>query len=1286
MCSLQLKGLLGDAGFEFSPSSALRPPVALDEEDMRDELRADLAAELDAEDLMLGGLSSAMFRECEELNDPKHAFPTVAAAWPCGIDESDVLQADDAVKTALDRRVESRMPIDLTADEDWDHVVEISVGVSAGKESSAWYINGAKDQEYWAAVQRKYGEAKEDEGAEWLAAMETCTTGLKSPGFSSALLIDASVAAPLGGAAAGQEAADDEDAAAASEHRNADTYITRVGEEEDAVARGEHLKLKRNKRAAALLRRPVLDPTMDDEVLKFDFSTLLTESPESPTARRRGFADVLEEEGSDEAERGYEAEGSAGKERMPRWWNEGADDRPRRTWVDTRPLDVSDFEGLIPQPAITYPFELDVFQKQAVARIERGENVFVAAHTSAGKTVCAEYAIALCQQRGTRVIYTSPIKTLSNQKFRDFKDKFDDVGIITGDVQINGAASCLIMTTEILRSILYTDPDLMSDVECVIFDEVHYVNDSDRGYVWEEVIILLPKRVRLVMLSATVPNTEAFADWVGRVRGAKVNVISTQKRPVPLRHALFFGDKEYAVIDNSIGQAAFSAAKYKEAEAAAAAKKPQKAFTREARLRQEAQEWRSILRFLGKQNRLPCIVFAFSKDKLDALSEHLSTMNYTTKAEKAQIEAFLRHAMKRLKGSDKSIPQVTRLFGLLKRGMAVHHAGLMPLIKEVVETLFCRGLIRVLFATETFAMGVNAPAKCVVFADVTKHDGSGTKRDLLPGEYIQMSGRAGRRGLDTVGHVLIACTGGTVPPPESLKKMMTGTPVTLESKFRLTYTMVLNSLASPLTSIAKLLRNSFAEARANKYHPVYAALRDRYTALLDEQTGELTGDPENVDRMYHAVRQWVEGSKTLLSRAMADSKAAQALLPMGKVVVIETAPMVLTLGYVVRLTGVADATCIVLGNDTSRAYDAASLALPVGTLLDAAAEEVVCPRSRIVAVLTKNVVAAPEPVLPKTLDARKGKGKDDKKGPIMAMPVPRQMVNVNDKKALLERAEKLKDLLRGGLGWADVEEVAKGGSLEGLDLAEDVKVAAAEAASCAGVLGGDMDLVHARRDNERRVAMYARLASDDGLYLMPEFRGRVEVLLHYGMLEAADPTRYDYTLLPKGRCAMAINSMDSVIGTELIFARFFDDLDPPLIAAALSAFVCTENRGCQKMPAELEAVKQRLTGIVAQVYEAQCDSWLNVDLEDYLQGTLNFNIAEAVWEWAYGTPFLTVVESCRAREGTLIRDITRLDGVCREFLKAARSLGDTTLQEKFARCSELIRRDVVFCTSLYLEP
>ncbi|KAJ9621285.1 Antiviral helicase ski2 [Taxawa tesnikishii (nom. ined.)] len=481
---------------------------------------------------------------------------------------------------------------------------------------------------------------------------------------------------------------------------------------------------------------------------------------------------------------------------------------------------IPNFRDLVPEMAREWPFEPDTFQKEAIYHLENGDSVFVAAHTSAGKTVVAEYAIALAAKHMTKAIYTSPIKALSNQKFRDFRNEFEDVGILTGDVQIRPEASCLIMTTEILRSMLYRGADLIRDVEFVIFDEVHYVNDLERGVVWEEVIIMLPEHVTLILLSATVPNTYEFASWVGRTKKKDIYVISTPKRPVPLEHYLWAGKDMYKIVsaekqfiekgwkdanDVLSGKDKIIAAEKKQEAAAAAAREragekaalrgqsqrggsqrggtqrggaqrggpqqrggrggapPQRGQGNIARTgrgggrttaAQDRNIWVHLIQHLRNNDMLPVTIFVFSKKRCEENADALSNLDYCTAEEKSAIHMILEKSLARLKSDDRQLPQIKRLRELLSRGIAVHHGGLLPIVKECVEILFAKTLVKVLFATETFAMGLNLPTRTVVFSGYRKHDGR-QFRDLLPGEYTQMAGRAGRRGLDTVGHVII---------------------------------------------------------------------------------------------------------------------------------------------------------------------------------------------------------------------------------------------------------------------------------------------------------------------------------------------------------------------------------------------------------------------------------------------------------------------------------------------------------------------------------------------------
>ena len=600
-----------------------------------------------------------------------------------------------------------------------------------------------------------------------------------------------------------------------------------------------------------------------------------------------------------------------------------------------------------PVLAHRFPFALDVFQKEAVYRLERGESVFVAAHTSAGKTAVAEYAFALAAKHCTRAIYTSPIKTISNQKFRDFQRAGFDVGLLTGDVSVRPDAACLIMTTEILRSMLYRGADLIRDVEWVVFDEVHYVNDAERGVVWEEVIIMLPEHVGLVLLSATVPNVWEFADWVGRTKRKKVFVTGTTKRPVPLEHVLYFGgdkDEDFYKIGERetflpLGykralDAMNRAKRRKEGEMATAAQgggggsgpggrgtgggggsggrgrggKPSgnagnkhpgrggaagSAFGGHAASGARGRDknaWVELIRTLERRELLPMVVFCFSRRRCDQMVDSLTGLDLTTSAEKHEIHVFCERCLSRLSPADRKLPQVTRVRELLRRGLGVHHAGLLPIVKEIVEMLFCRGVLKTLFSTETFAMGVNAPARSVCFQDLRKHDGQDF-RGLLPGEYTQMAGRAGRRGLDDVGTVIIAAW-DAFPSEAQARGLLSGRATKLESQFRLTYGMILNLMRVEDLRVEDMLARSFAEFHAQRSRGnTRGALSLDVAALkrVDELiAAERAADPEGFDAFEsrdeasHAAKAVAEEVRALVL----GSKGGQAAMTPGRVLLV----------------------------------------------------------------------------------------------------------------------------------------------------------------------------------------------------------------------------------------------------------------------------------------------------------------------------------------------------------------------------------------------------------------
>ncbi|OWZ20723.1 DEAD/DEAH box RNA helicase [Phytophthora megakarya] len=589
---------------------------------------------------------------------------------------------------------------------------------------------------------------------------------------------------------------------------------------------------------------------------------------------------------------------------------------PKRTarmseWASMASVDVRNFHEKVPEMAMKYEFELDVFQKECVIHLERHECVFVAAHTSAGKTVIAEYAIAMSQKHMTRTIYTSPIKALSNQKYRDFRTKFgpDNVGLITGDVSINPDASCLVMTTEILRSMLYRGADIIRDIEWVIFDEIHYINDSERGVVWEEVIIMLPEHIGMVFLSATTPNHLEFSDWIGRTKKQKIHVISTYKRPVPLQHFLYAGKDLVKLYDATTGYMsnAHGAAKAKLFPASDKSKAAGRggravgggssANARSIRTSGGDQgEWTKLINTLKDRSLLPVVVFAFSKRLCEESASKLAKLDLSTPSERSEIHLFLETSVQRLQGSDRELPQVLTMKEMLKRGIGVHHGGLLPIIKEMVEILFGRGLVKVLFSTETFAMGVNMPARTVVFNGIRKHDGKNF-RDLLPGEYTQMAGRAGRRGLDSVGTVIIACW-NDVPEPTSLRTMLAGKATSLSSQFRLTYNMILNLLRVEVLTVEDMMKRSFSEfhtqkALASKNIPKLiqkgkTLLQQLKRSLVEDYPHlEANGELAQMQEFYQLKRDKRELEKKLTKWLLTNNiQAAKTAIAPGRIVIL----------------------------------------------------------------------------------------------------------------------------------------------------------------------------------------------------------------------------------------------------------------------------------------------------------------------------------------------------------------------------------------------------------------
>ena len=481
-----------------------------------------------------------------------------------------------------------------------------------------------------------------------------------------------------------------------------------------------------------------------------------------------------------------------------------------------------------------FNFDLDIFQKKAIESINKYEDVLVTAHTGSGKTVPAEYAINDSIKNGKRVIYTSPIKSLSNQKFFEFKKKYPNItfGILTGDIKFNPNAQCIIMTTEILKNLLYnknlklssnisTEIDISKDVETVIFDEVHYINDLHRGKVWEECIILLPKNIRLVMLSATIDNSLDFCKWIEDIKGKKVNLYSTNKRVVPLTHYIFMdaknklfkGTKNDLLLDKYTNKLIpildsnniFYQKDYEQIYKISL--NINKYVNRNYISSKGALN--PIITYLKTHNLLPAIFFVFSRAKCEDYASNIS-ISLNDLDNLNEVNKNVTYYLSLLKNNYdyKKCSQYIFHKKMWEKGIAVHHSGLMPVFKEIIELLFSKGLIKVLFATETFAVGVNMPTKTVLYAGISKYDSTTGFRNLYTHEYLQMSGRAGRRGMDHIGHVIHLPNFYEILPTTEFKNIIKGKSQGIVSKFSLNYQFILKNILTTNTDILPFIQNS----------------------------------------------------------------------------------------------------------------------------------------------------------------------------------------------------------------------------------------------------------------------------------------------------------------------------------------------------------------------------------------------------------------------------------------------------------------------------------------------
>lgn len=485
---------------------------------------------------------------------------------------------------------------------------------------------------------------------------------------------------------------------------------------------------------------------------------------------------------------------------------------------------------IIETPTYYRNYRLDDFQQEAIRELMAGNSVLVSAPTGVGKTLIADYLIDQAIAKGDRVIYTAPIKALSNQKYKEFKQLYgaERVGIVTGDVVINAEADVCLMTTEIFRNILHQDLKRLEGITHIIFDEIHYLSDEDRGTVWEESIIFMPPEMRLLGLSATIPNVHELASWISEIKGHQVSVIIKKKRAVPLEHFIF--EKHLGATDLK------SVIRYKQELDA----KGERSYTERRELETSHLD---LIKYIAGQKALPCLYFVFSRRLCEIKAQELGYQrSFLTEAEAAEADAVCERLSNEY--GIANLKTTVQARSLLVKGIGYHHAGLLPGVKEMVEALFGMGLVKVMYATETFAVGINYPVRSVCFDSPSKFDGI-TFRPMTNLEYFQMAGRAGRRGIDLKGSVYILADIRNFRP-EEYPSIRQDEIEELKSQFNLSYNSVLNlNRNHESQEIQVILNQNFAtfQARNDKRH--FEQLLAKNTERLDSLGADLCGERED---------------------------------------------------------------------------------------------------------------------------------------------------------------------------------------------------------------------------------------------------------------------------------------------------------------------------------------------------------------------------------------------------------------------------------------------------------
>lgn len=945
-------------------------------------------------------------------------------------------------------------------------------------------------------------------------------------------------------------------------------------------------------------------------------------------------------------------------------------------------------------PAKDYTFPLDAFQRESVKCVHNNESVLVAAHTSAGKTAVAEYAIALALKNKQRVIYTSPIKALSNQKYRELHAEFNDVGLMTGDNTIDKNASCLVMTTEILRSMLYRGSEVVREVAWVIFDEVHYMRDKDRGVVWEEAIILVPKSVHFVFLSATIPNAREFSEWIAHLKNAPCHTIYTPTRPVPLRHYLFpvgSGEGIHLIVDeksnflsNNFEKAMaeiMSAPANKHGAGGGPSWKKNRSLTGGS----NRGDCYKVVEMIQELNYHPVIVFSFSRRDCENYAMQLSKLDFNTDEERDAVNHIFESAVMSLNEDDRKLPQITAILPLLQRGVGIHHSGLLPIIKEVVEILFQESLIKCLVATETFAMGVNMPARTVLFTQVRKFDGE-KYRFLSGGEYVQMSGRAGRRGVDSQGVAILMCDEKL--EPGVAKTLMSGSAEALTSTFHLGYNMLLNLMRAEDAEPEFVIGRSFAQFQGDRAVP---KLEESLRQLEEERDLVRLGGPEfgvedHEVRSYFKLREVAEKIKQEIRDVVFQPGPVNSFLQDGRLarIKVRSSKEDVDFGWGIIISFKKKSKA---GAANYREKHTVDILLR-------------CVRG-----------SGKHGTMPEPFDTRKWKATDNSDSRSLRakhseyseewMVVPCSFADLQGLSAI--RVANPKDLRgfdeRFAFGQALIEVLRRfPDGLPMLDPLTDIGItdknlvillkkaeAIEEAMLSSPVTKCDNVETLAKQWRKRQEAdnhvkqKKREIKEAKGLILQEDLKKMRRVLKRLGF------TNPEGVVEVKGRLACEINTADELVITELLLGGNMNEMSAEVLVSLCSCFVIDEGRKEDqvKLDRELQVAYDTLVGVAKRVLTVKKEAGLAISNDDPLD-LYRPHAMRVVFHWMKGRRFEEVCQLTELFEGSVIRCFRRLEELLRQLISAVRAIGNTELSDKFQNGSQLLKRGIAFHSSLYV--